>query len=97
LLFKRYNDVSFLLASMSVSDFLDFLVVMFEEMQEEKIWYMWNHLAFREEGYAEFRKKVLQAAQPAEVKKQNAELEALQGLEIANQILGWGGEFDGIV
>lgn len=97
MLFKRYNDVSFLLSTMGMSEFFEFITVMLEEMQEEKIWYMWNHLAFREEEYQDFKKRILdQLKTPAE-KKAERDKEEQKGIEISNKILGWEGEANGIV
>lgn len=96
-MFKRYNDVSFLLSTLDMSEMPGFITTLFEELQEEKLWYVWNHLAFRDEDFEPFKNRVKENPQPGKSKKVKIEQEELEGINVANQILGWEGAADGTI
>lgn len=96
-MFRRYNDVSFLLSTMELSDLYDFIITMYDEISEDRLWYVWNHLPFRETGYQEF-KDSLGSSSPKMDESKNREInDEKHGIEVANLILGWEGDGCGTV
>jgi hypothetical protein len=58
ILCKRYSDVHFLLDNLKINEFFDFLVLLAEELFEDKLWQIWINNPLKTTGYEEFKNQI---------------------------------------
>lgn len=83
-LFKRYNDVSFLLSTIKWKDFPDFLAVLFETDFEDRLWQIYLSNPLRTESFDEFKQKIIESGkskEQVETESQQAAKDALAMLD----------------
>ncbi|WP_271497325.1 hypothetical protein [Enterococcus sp. 5H] len=93
MLFRRYNDVSFLLSSMRFSDLPEFIKTMYQEKLDDDLRENWLSNPFREKSFEEFKDDLLKEHADSLKTKTEVETEAVSGMNEALKLLNTlGGE-----
>lgn len=96
ILFKRYGDVSFLLHSMRLYEFSEFLIYVFEETNNDELWEVWMANPFRDGNFEDFKREVIEEARERQKPKEQVEYEANEAAEKALENLEqFGGDMFG--
>lgn len=92
-LFKRYNDVSFLLSSIKWKDLPEFINLVFDAEFDDRLWQIYLSNPLRTDSFEDFKTKIVESAKP----KEQVETEAQKAAKNALAMLeGMGGDGFGV-
>lgn len=89
-LFKRYNDVSFLLSTIKWEDLPEFLSVLFDGEFDDQLWQIYLSNPFRTDSFGDFKQKIIESAKPKEQVETEAQKAAKNALAMLEDMGGDG-------
>lgn len=89
-LFKRYNDVSFLLSTIKWKDLPGFLHVLFDAEFDDQLWQIYLSNPLRTDSFGDFKQKIIESTKPKEQVETEAQKAAKNALAMLDDMGGDG-------